>query len=365
VTINQAATQTDPTSTAPIRFTVVFSEPVGDFTNADVTVTGCGSGVVTNVYDVNQTTPDHKTFEVRVNGMPSSTCTLVASIGADKAHDAAGNGNTASTSTDNSVTWQPTSAAPVVSIISPAFGTVYAKGSAAINPLTVKASFTDPDNNGPWTYTINWDDNGAVSTGSATPAPSTFEATHAYTTAGVYTINVCVKDAAGVNGCAQVWIVVYDASGGFITGGGWLDVAKGSNRSDPNATGRANFGFNSQYKKGSTVPTGETEFNFQAGNMNFHSTSYTWLVVQGYKAQYRGFGTINGSGNYEFQLTAYDGDIAGGGGTDKFRIRITGTGSDSGTVYFDNRINAAGGPDNLDTADPQAISSGSIVIHKA
>ena len=29
--------------------------------------------------------------------------------------------------------------------------------------------------------------------------------------------------------------------------------------------------------------------------MNFHSTAYTWLVVSGYKAQYKGTGTINGS----------------------------------------------------------------------
>jgi hypothetical protein len=131
-------------------------------------------------------------------------------------------------------------------------------------------------------------------------------------------------------------------------------------------SGRANFGFNSQYKKGATVPTGETEFNFSAGNMNFHSTAYTWLVVSGYKAQYKGTGTINGSGNYEFTLTAYDGDIAGGGGVDKFRIRITG--ANNGPVVFDNRYKNSGGalnPTDMDTADPEAISGGSIVIHKA
>src|SRR2546422_495470 len=32
VTINQAATQADPTSSVPINFTVVFSEPVSGFT---------------------------------------------------------------------------------------------------------------------------------------------------------------------------------------------------------------------------------------------------------------------------------------------------------------------------------------------
>ena len=89
-------------------------------------------------------------------------------------------------------------------------------------------------------------------------------------------------------------------------------------------SGRANFGFTSQYKKNALIPTGETEFNFQVGNLNFHSTAYTWLVVSGFKAQYKGTGTINGSGNYEFTLTAYDGQVNGGGGVDRFRIRITG-----------------------------------------
>ena len=56
--------------------------------------------------------------------------------------------------------------------------------------------------------------------------------------------------------------------------------------------------------------------------MNFHSTSYEWLVVAGARAQYKGEGTINGSGNYGFMLTAIDGQINGGGGVDKFRIKI-------------------------------------------
>ena len=36
VTINQAAAQVDPTSTSPINFAVVFSEPVTGFTVADL-----------------------------------------------------------------------------------------------------------------------------------------------------------------------------------------------------------------------------------------------------------------------------------------------------------------------------------------
>jgi hypothetical protein len=45
VTINQAAAQADPTNASPINFTVVFSEPVTGFTNADVTLTGTAGPV--------------------------------------------------------------------------------------------------------------------------------------------------------------------------------------------------------------------------------------------------------------------------------------------------------------------------------
>jgi hypothetical protein len=68
---------------------------------------------------------------------------------------------------------------------------------------------------------------------------------------------------------------------------------------------------------------------------------------------------VNGVSGYDFTLTAYDGDITGGGGVDRFRIRITKT---NGGNVFDNRN---GQPTDMDVADPQAIAGGSIVIHKA
>ena len=37
VTVNQAVGQVDPTATSPINFMVVFSNPVADFTGADMT----------------------------------------------------------------------------------------------------------------------------------------------------------------------------------------------------------------------------------------------------------------------------------------------------------------------------------------
>jgi hypothetical protein len=151
-----------------------------------------------------------------------------------------------------------------------------------------------------------------------------------------------------------IFAVFYDPNGGFVTGGGWFNSPGGAFVADPLLTGKANFGFNSKYQKGATVPTGNTEFQFHAGNLNFKSTSYEWLVVAGARAQFKGTGTVNGTPGYGFMLTAIDGQINGGGGMDKFRIKITGPGG----LLYDNLPNAP------DTADPTtAISGGSIVIH--
>ena len=126
---------------------------------------------------------------------------------------------------------------------------------------------------------------------------------------------------------------------------------------DPSLTGKANFGFVSKYQKGATVPTGNTQFQFNAGNLNFQSQNYEWLVVSGARAQFKGAGTINGSGNYGFLLSAIDGQVSGGGGTDKFRIKIWDK-NNSDAVVYDNQIDAAD-----DAAPTTAIGGGSIVIH--
>lgn len=86
---------------------------------------------------------------------------------------------------------------------------------------------------------------------------------------------------------------------------------------------------------------------------------YDWLVVAGAKAQFKGSGTINGSGDYGFLLTATDGEANGGRDVDKFRIKIWDKAT--GGVIYDNK---RGTSDDLDAADPQAISGGSIVVRR-
>jgi hypothetical protein len=254
--------------------------------------------------------------------------------------------------------------APVVSITSPAFGALYAKNGTSNPTVAPVASFTDAGKSDTHTCSVSWDDATPNTAGTVTETAGTGSgscaASHAYTAAGVYTIRVTITDDDGGSGYAEVMVVVYDASAGFVTGGGWIDVQPGSYPADPTLSGRANFGFNSQYKKGAMVPTGNTEFQFQVGNLNFHSEDYSWMVVSGSKAQYRGTGTINGVAGYDFTLTAYDGDLGGGPSSyDRFRIVITR--HSNGALVFDNRNGASM---DMDSANPQNIAGGSIVIHK-
>jgi hypothetical protein len=109
VTINQASAQADPTSANPIVFDVVFSEPVTGFGDSDVSFTGSTAGG-TLVASVSGSGTD---YTVSVSGMTSSG-TVIASISSGAAADADNNATGASTSTDNTVTFN--SPPPTVTI---------------------------------------------------------------------------------------------------------------------------------------------------------------------------------------------------------------------------------------------------------
>jgi uncharacterized repeat protein (TIGR01451 family) len=105
VTINQAAGQADPALISPINFTVTFSEPVTGFDDADITITGTAGATTATV------TGSGTTYNAAISGM-TGTGTVVVAIPAGAAQDLAGNLSTASTSTDDNVTFDP--AFPVV-----------------------------------------------------------------------------------------------------------------------------------------------------------------------------------------------------------------------------------------------------------
>ncbi len=229
-----------------------------------------------------------------------------------------------------------------------------AVGSSA----TVTAYFTDPDPGQAHTCTITWDDpSNPTSFVTVLAAATSCTASHTYASAGVYTVSVDVSDYCDHATGVFEFVVIYDPNAGFVTGGGWINQPSDG---FPQLSGKANFGFVSKYKKGSNVPEGETEFQFRAGDINFHSSAYdlgSLVISGGRKATYRGDGTVNGQSGYRFLLIAYDGNQPGGDGVDRFRIKIT----QGGSVIYDNRMGVS---EDVDLADPTALGGGSIVIHK-
>jgi len=175
---------------------------------------------------------------------------------------------------------------------------------------------------------------------------SSIIATHSYADSGVYAATLKVTDQGNNSSSSEEFmVVVYDSSGGFVTGGGWIDSPVDDKYEYMQAGGKASFGFVARYKKGANEPDGNTEFQFKAGNLNLHSTSYQWLVVTGSNyARFKGTGTINGDGPYKFMLWAGD-DVA-----DTFRIKIWWEDGEIENVVYDNGMD-------------QAIGGGSIVIH--
>ncbi len=249
--------------------------------------------------------------------------------------------------------------APTVTITGPAAGSIYAVNT----PVTFTGTYTDPGTDD--THTAQWtfDSINTPVPGQPVTAGSV-STSYTFTAPGVYQVKLTVTDdnlgvgIATTVGVQDAYVVVYDPSGGFVTGGGSIDSQAGAYVPYPALAGRANFGFVSKYQKGATIPTGETEFQFKVGSLNFHSVAYDYLVIAGARAQYKGTGTINGAGDFGFLLTAVDGQITGGEGVDKFRIKIWDRTTD--TVIYDN----AAGSDDLSASPTQTISGGSIVIHK-
>ena len=228
--------------------------------------------------------------------------------------------------------------------------------------VQVSAKFTDPTDTGTsdrYTARWEWGDGSHCETGGDSDCSiteplffhsGTVSGSHTYDEPGVYTLKLSISDNDDYNDEATYeFIVIFDPTGGFVTGGGWIDSLEGAYLADPALSGKANFGFVSKYEKGASVPTGNTEFQFKAGDLNFHSSNYDWLVVTGSDyAKFKGTGTINGEGEYKFMLWAGDG--TGLEGADTFRIKIWYEVGDTEFIVYDNGMN-------------QEIGGGNIVVH--
>lgn len=200
-------------------------------------------------------------------------------------------------------------------------------------PLTLDGSgSSDPDGD---TLEYAWDF-GDESTGSGV------QPQHAWTTPGVYYVGLVVSDGtltsridAGNGSIARVTVTEAappETTTGSVTGGGWFSAASGT---------KAIFGFTARYEDGATIPSGNVELQVRDPKINLKATRLDTLAIDGTIATITGVATVNGSGDYRFELTGVD-----AGKNDTIRIRIW----DGDTLHYDSETRALGG--------------GSIVIHQ-
>jgi len=134
VTIDQASGQPDPTNTPSVRFDAVFNEPIdgATFTGPDVVI---GGTATTGSMAIAEIAPyDATAFSIAVAVL--SPGTVSASIPAGGVEDLAGNTNHASTSTDNTVTFDDVP--PTVIAVSPA-----ALSDADVGAVDVSVAFDE------------------------------------------------------------------------------------------------------------------------------------------------------------------------------------------------------------------------------
>ena len=222
--------------------------------------------------------------------------------------------------------------------------------------VTVSAPFRDTGVADVHKATVDWGDGSrGAATVTETGGAGEVRGSHAYTVPGTYKVTVTVDDGDGGSTASTFqYVVVYDPSGGFVTGGGLLDSPAGAYKPDPSLVGKAHFAFVSKYAKGSTVPTGSTSFRFVAGGLELESKAYEWLVVAGARAQYKGTGTVNGVPGHAFTVTAVDGDQLGKGKPDLLRVQIW---SPNGGLLYDNQ---SGAP--LEADPVQGIAGGQVQV---
>ena len=191
LTINQAAGQADPANVALMNFTVVFSEAINpaSFTAGDITLTGTGTATIGT-----PTTSDNITWNVPVTATTDGT--IIASMTATKVTDVAGNDNTASTSTDNSVTYD--TVAPSLTLTR-AIGQTAISGSYSIYFSAVFIEAIDPASFTTGDVTLSGTGTGTVTSVSQINA-TTFGITVNVLTIGTFILNITTNkysDPAG------------------------------------------------------------------------------------------------------------------------------------------------------------------------
>ena len=125
------------------------------------------------------------------------------------------------------------------------------------------------------------------------------------------------------------------------------------------------YGFQTNYYKGATNPKGETWFILNNGEFEFNALNFEYLVVKDAKAQFKGLGKMVRNGveqsGIAFILTVIDGQLPGGGGIDKIRMKIYN--KNTGEVYYDSQPGASDADNPTTVVENNAAGDGVVVVN--
>ncbi|MET8053614.1 PKD domain-containing protein [Streptosporangium sp. NPDC005286] len=211
--------------------------------------------------------------------------------------------------------------------------------------VTVTVPVSDPGTNDTHTCVVVWDD-GVREEFAATGKRC--DRTHRYAHPGMYTISVTVTDDDLGTRNRQTMVVAYDPDAGFATGGGHFV-------SPAPIEGKAHFQFNPKYLPADQGPepgNGKVTVRVQGTDFEIRSDRLEWLVVttddrlavKGETADGRGF-VLYGYDPGRLRLVVWDLK------TGAYPVRAK---------LYDNRPSLEY---DLDLADPQEITAGSVQVH--
>lgn len=212
-----------------------------------------------------------------------------------------------------------------------------------------QASFTDAGLADTHTAVWDWGD-GSSSSGvvSETNGSGSVSGSHAYASAGFYTIGLTLTDKDGAAASATFEsVIVYDPQAGALSGSGLINSPAGAYPANPSAAGQAIFVVAAAYPRNANTPVGALVFYLASARLDFVSANYDWLVVNKdtHTAQLKGTGLINGKKGFKFMLWARDGS------PDTFHLKIWSEDTSGVHVVYDN-------------GSDQALTKGSISIRR-
>ena len=165
---------------------------------------------------------------------------------------------------------------------------------------------------------------------------------------GVHDICVRGTDVADNIGAVECVVIAVHSLTSFTSGGGGTNSPAGADLVQPSGSGPVTYGFNVKQLPGDVVPSGNFEFHYKAGAIDFKEDSFDFQVLSnGNHAQIQGTGTLNGTTSCKFAIDAYAASFPPNN-VDAFGLRIFNCGGGSGDRY------------NLPAT---AVTKGNIVIH--